>query len=218
MLLDLPKTTAFNRRIPKQKFYDNLSVTAELKRIFIDQINLIIWKNKISPATLNISKGEIVTEIEIFEIKLNQTRLDKRVLQLIDKEIPYHILHLLEYQGKYQAWIGYKEQSLTKADSFKVNGYYNTDWLLLDELPLRLDGLTMDAIYDSFICQVAGDRLAAINTTSLKDAIERDETRQKLKKQIAALENKVNREKQFNRQVELNTELRRLKTELEGFG
>lgn len=31
-MLGLPKTTEFNKRIPKQKFYDNLAVTPALKR------------------------------------------------------------------------------------------------------------------------------------------------------------------------------------------
>ncbi|WP_286725322.1 DUF4391 domain-containing protein, partial [Pelotomaculum sp. PtaB.Bin117] len=94
-MIDLPKSTVFNRRIPKQKFYENLSVTAELKRIFVEQINVIYWRNKISPTTVNIAAGETVAEIEVIEIRLNQPGLDKRVLQLIDREIPYHILFLL---------------------------------------------------------------------------------------------------------------------------
>ena len=39
--------------------------------------------------------------------------------------------------------------------------------------------------------------------------------RQQLVKEIAALESKIAREKQFNKQVELNTELKRLRSELE---
>ena len=43
-----------------------------------------------------------------------------------------------------------------------------------------------------------------------------DKRRQKLEREIAVLEKKVLCEKQFNRQVELNSELKRLRTELEG--
>ena len=38
-MIGLPKSTEFNRRIPKQKFYENISVSPTLKRVFIDQIN-----------------------------------------------------------------------------------------------------------------------------------------------------------------------------------
>lgn len=42
------------------------------------------------------------------------------------------------------------------------------------------------------------------------------ELKKQLEKQIAALENKMRREKQLNRQMEMNAELKRLKGEMEG--
>jgi hypothetical protein len=125
-MIDLPATTVFSRRIPKQKFYENLSVTPELKRIFIDQIKTIYWRNKIAPATMNLAAGETVTEIEIFEVRLSAPQLDVSVLKQIDKEIPYHILFLLEYEGKYQAWTAYKESATAGTIAFKVGTYYHT--------------------------------------------------------------------------------------------
>jgi hypothetical protein len=220
-MLSLPKSTKFNKRIPKQKFYDNLSLTPKLKRAFIEQISVIYWRNKLACTTLNVDMGEKVTEIEVFEIKLNQLSLDLGILQLIDKEITYHILYLLEYRGEYQAWIGYKEPSLAKVDTFKVTSYYHTEWLPLDRLFLKLDGLNMDAIYDNLIRQIAGTRLdsekesSSGTKASIKDAIDRDDKRQKLLKQIAILKTKVNKEKQFNIQVKLNSELKQLRKELE---
>lgn len=213
-MLDLPGSTVFNRRIPKQKFYENLSVTAELKRVFVEQINAIYWRNKIAPSTVNIAAGETVAEIEVIEIRLNQPGLDKRVLQLIDREIPYHILFLLVYEEQMQAWIGYKEQSQGGTAAFKPGTYYNTEWQPVNKISLRIDGLSMDAVYDGFIRQIAGERLKDKTGGGLKDAIARDERRQKLQKEIAVLENKVRREKQFNIQVALNGELKRLRKEL----
>jgi 23S rRNA maturation mini-RNase III len=213
-MLALPKSTVFNRKIPKQKFYDNLPVTPELKRIFIEQISAIYWRNKIAPSTVNIAAGQAVTEIEVIEIHLNQLSLDKRVLHLIDKEIPYHILFLLIYQERAQAWISYKEQSQT--GKFKLNAYYHTQWQTMDKLPLKLEGLNMDAVYENFVRQIAGERLQD-QPGDLKEAVARDEQRQKLQREIAALENKIRREKQFNIQVALNSELKRLRKELEEF-
>jgi hypothetical protein len=212
-MLDLPKSTVFGKRIPKQKFYDNLNVTAQLKRVFVEQINFITWQNKIAPATLNIAAGEAVTEIEVITIRLNQQELDKRVLPLIDREIPYHILFILEYNGEVQAWIGYKEKAKTAA--FKPEAYYHTEWLAPEALNLRIDGLNMDKVYENFIRQVAGERLDNPDN-EIKEAVNRDEWRRKLMKEITALEKKVRREKQFNRQVEMNVELKRLRQELEG--
>jgi len=216
-VIGLPKSTEFNRRIPKQKFYENISVSPTLKRVFIDQIKVIYWRNKVAATTMNLAAGTTVTELEVFEIKLNGQQLDESVLRQIDKEIPYHILFLLEYDGKYQAWTAYKEAAASGSNAFKVGTYYHTDWLPEDELPLKVDGLSVDKVYENFVRQIAGDALRSETgkTESLKESVERDNRRQELEKQIVALQAKVRKEKQLNKQVQLNAELKKLKKELE---
>lgn len=214
-MLLFPKTTEFNRRIPKQKFYNHLSVSPQIKKIFVEQIAAINWTNKLAPTTLNVKSGERVTEIEVFHLLLNQKGLDERVLQLIDREIPYHILFELEYEGQIQVWIGYKEESQTRAETFKVNRYYQTDWMTKDEIHFEIAGLNMDALYDGLIKQAAGDSLRIEANESVGVAIQRTEEKEKLEKQILALEKKLYKEKQFNRQVQLNTELKILHKQME---
>ena len=214
-MLGLPKGTEFNKRVPKQKFYENLSVTPALKRIFIDQIKVIYWRNKIAATTMNLAAGDAVTEIEVFEVRLNGPQLDETVLRLIDKEIPYHILFLLEYDGKYQAWTAYKETASSGSNAFKVGAYYHTDWLPEEALPLKVDGLGIDKVYENFVRQIAGEALQADGSETLKESVERDERRKQLEKQITALQAKVRREKQLNKQVQLNAELKRLREEIE---
>ena len=214
-MIGLPKSTDFNRRIPKQKFYENLKVSPALKRVFVDQIKVIFWRNKIAATTMNLAAGETVTEIEIFEVKLAEPQLDESVLRQIDKEIPYHIIFLLECDGKYQAWTAYKEAAASGNNAFKVGTYYHTDWLEETELPLKIDGLSIDKVYENFVRQIAGDVLQAEKQESLKDSVDRDNRRQELQKQIAALQLKIRKEKQLNKQVQLNTELKKLKKELE---
>ncbi|HPM11829.1 MAG TPA: DUF4391 domain-containing protein [Paludibacter sp.] len=223
-MIELPASTFFNKRVPKQRFYENLSVTSELKAIFVEQIDRIIWRNKIAPETLNLAKGEKVSELQVFELFLNQKGLDQRALQLMDREIPYHLLFLLRFEDQLQAVIAFKQQSLSKAGNFVVENYYQTDWHKANELKLRLEGLDMDAVYEGFIRQIAGERLEqpspAAQTTreSLADAVARDKQRQSLGRKIDALQKKVHHEKQFNRQVALNAQLKRLKKQLEDLG
>lgn len=213
-MIGLPKSTEYNRRIPKQKFYENLTVAPALRRIFIDQIDSIFWRNKIAATTMNLAEGETVKEIEVFEIKQSVPQLDVSLLRQIDKEIPYHILFLLEYDGKYQAWIAYKETS-SGNNAFKVGTYYHTDWLTEPELPLKVDGLNTDAVYENYVRQIAGNLLRPESNETLKESVEREAHRQKLHKQITALKAKVRTEKQLNKQVQLNAELKKLKNELE---
>ena len=215
-MLGLPKTTEFNKRIPKQKFYENLEISPALKKVFVDQVKTIYWRNKIATTTLNLAPGTNVTEIEVFEVKLNDQMLDEGMLCQMDREIPYHILFLLEYQRKYQAWIGYKEATASGNAAFKVNKYYHTEWMEEEDLPVKLEGLDVDSVYENFVKQIAGDKLqAAEEGESLKDTVAREEEKEALRKQIANLQKKIKREKQLNKQMQLNSELKKLKKKLE---
>ena len=212
-MFGFPASTEFGKRIPKQKFYENIDISSALKRVFVEQIRLIYWRNKLAATTLNLAAGETVTEIEVFEVRLNTPQLEEAVLRQMDKEIPYHSLFVLTCEGKAQAWIGYKEATASGNNAFKVSRYYHTDWVPEDELQFRVDGLNMDAVYESLVRQVAGDALQVDAGESLQASVERDEKRRQLEKQIAALESKMRKEKQLNRRMEINAEIKRLRTE-----
>ncbi len=215
-MIGLPKTTEFNKRIPKQKFYENMDISPALKKIFVEQVKKIYWKNKIAASTTNLAAGVNVMELEVFEVRLNSPVLDDSLLRQIDKKISYHILFLLEYQGKYQAWIGYKEAVASGNKAFKVNGYYHTEWLAEDALSLKLEGLNVDTVYENFVRQIAGDKLKLeVAGESLKESVERYEKGNTLKKQITTLQVKIRKEKQLNKQMQMNSELKKLKKELE---
>ena len=214
-MFGFPASTEFDKRIPKQKLYKNLDVSPALRRVFVNQIQMVYWRNKLAASTLNIAAGEAVTEIEMLEVQLNDPQLDEALLKQIDKEIPYHILFILTCGGKAQAWIGFKEAATSGSNAFKVNRYYHTDWMPEDELHLCIDGLNMDTVYENLVRQIAGNKLQMDSGESLKESIERDEKKKQLEKQIAALESKMRREKQLNRQMEMNTELKKLRKNLE---
>ncbi len=213
-MLDLPKSTEFNKRIPKQSFYENLEVSPAIKKYFVEQIKTIYWKNKISPETMNLAPGEIVTELQVFEIRLSSNELDESVLSLIDKKIPYHIIFLLEHEGKYQAWTAYKEAA-SGNNAFKVGTYYHTGWLAEEDILLKVNGLNIDKVYENFVRQIAGDVLQSDNQETLKESVEREARRQELVKQISVLQQKVRKEKQLNKQIQLNDSLKKLKRELQ---
>lgn len=73
----------------------------------------------------------------------------------------------------------------------------------------------MDAAYENLVRQIAGGALEKAIDESLKESVERDGRRKALEKEIAALENKIRKEKQFNRQVGMNEKLKALKKEVE---
>ena len=159
-MLVLPKSTEFNKRIPKQKFYEKVPLPPAVKKAFTEQVKKVTWRSKLAANTMSIEKGEQVTEIEVFHVLLNGPDLPVEVLRLIDRAIPYHILFLLECDGRCKAVIGYKEVTGPDRARVQTDRYYATDWMKEEDLPLHLDGLTLDAVYENFVRQTAGDSLS----------------------------------------------------------
>ena len=105
-MLGLPKSTEYNKRIPKTQFYRNLDLPNKVKQQFVDEIDTIIWQNKISPDTMAVPKGEEVTEIEVIEIRLHQRGVSDNILEIMDRGIPYHIVFALTFKEEVQVAIG----------------------------------------------------------------------------------------------------------------
>lgn len=215
-MLNFPKTTEFGRRIPKQKFYENLDVTAEVKRLFVEQIKLITWRNKLSAQTMNIAPGQSVTEIEVFHIRLQGGEIAPAVLRTMDRQIPYHILFLLERgSGECKLLLSYKEASQSGANAFQLRQAYQTEWMPPQQLELNLTALDMDGLYESLVRQIAGDALQA-EGESLKESVEQTQEKEKLQRQIQQLKARMKKEKQLSRQMELRREITRLEGTLKG--
>jgi hypothetical protein len=200
-MLGLPRSTQVNRRVAKEKLYQNASLTPQTRAMIKDQIESVFWRNKLADSTMAISAGETAPEIQIFEIQLRQKELDKRVLPAIAKAIPYKILFILVFGDEAQVWI-------------EVSGtFYNTDWQPLGGFALKFEGLNLDAVYENLVRQISGGRLGTEG--DIEEAVDRDKKRQRLERDIVALEKILLREKQFNKQVVLNSELKQLKKDLE---
>lgn len=203
-MLGLPRSTVVNRRVAKEKLYANAPLTTSMRNMIKDQIESVIWRNKLAENTIAVAAGETVKEIQVFEVAIRQRGLDKRVLAAIAKAIPYKILFILTFGGEAQAWL-------------QVSGaFYNTEWFMPEGFTLKFEGFDLDTVYENLARQIADGRLGTEG--DIAEAVDRDKKRQWLEGKIAALEKKLLREKQFNRQVELNGELKKLRKEMEGLG
>ena len=208
-----PKLTEFNKRILKTNFFLYIELGRKIKDSFVQDIDSIIWANKIAPSTVNIAVGEKVMEIQVFRIILKQSDFNKDVLKTIDEQIPYHILFIICYRDKEQAWIGYKEQSGSESRAFKVDSYYHTAWQKPEELELAIEGLNMDAVYESFVKQISASTapIQWDDDLSAKENTAKIEERKKLQKQIEKLERQLRKETQPRKKFELHQKLQKLR-------
>lgn len=212
-MLNLPKSTEFNKRIPKEKFYENLDISPALRKCFVEQIKAIYWANKIATTTTNLAPGSTVSEIEVFEIKLKTRELNEGVLRQIDKEIPYHIVFVLEYEEEYQVWIAHKKGITSGNMAFKVNQYYHTEWLSDKPIHLEMNGLNMDSAWDGFIVQIGGVEVQEGNT--LDEQIDLEQRKGKLILEIEKLEKQSRGEKQPSKRFQMAMHIRELKKQFE---
>ena len=60
---------------------------------------------------MNIAKGSLIEEIEVFRVEIHDHEIDDSVLNIINENIPYHILFVFEYNNKKKYSLSYKEIS-----------------------------------------------------------------------------------------------------------
>jgi len=212
-LYRLPQRALFNRRIPKNKFYEHLAADTKLKNLFIEQVENIIWKYKLAKETINLEPTPEVQEIQVFEIHLKQKTLATEILENIDRAIPYPILYVLIYQEEGKLVIAYKQRSQIDEDRFVVKSYYESFWQPVSEIVVDLpSGLNLNAVYEGYVRRLLP--VQASKDEALEVTVERHLEIEKLKREIDRLEKKIRNEKQFNRKVEYNLELQRKRREL----
>ena len=214
VLLNIPKRAFYNRRIPKNKLYKQIGIDPKLERKFIDEIEHIIWKYKLSQETINLEPTKEVEEIQVFEIKLKERDISIEVLENIDRIIPYPILYIIRYNDNIKLTIAYKERNKIDENKMVVHSYYQSEWM--KEYDLKIDilqGLNLKEVYDNIIRQLIP--LESKIQDDIEELIELNERIESLKKEIKRLEKRIIKEKQFNRKVDLNIKLQKKKRELE---
>ena len=215
-MFNLPKSTVVNKVIPKVKFYEKTGANSKLKQLFIDDIEQIIWKNKLSKDTINLQEGNTVKEIEVFEINLKHKNLSKDILKTIDKFIPYHIFYVLSFEDEIKITIAYKENNKNNENLMVVDSYYESEWMNKNDCSIQLDLInSLDYVYNEFIKFLIPRDLPKGNDNDIESIIENEKQIQILEKEIEQLEKNLKKEKQFNKKVEIKKLLREKKKYLE---
>lgn len=209
-----PKQAAFGRVLPKSKIYQHARPTRRVQQLFVDQISRIVWQYKLSPETVNLPSRPGVPEIHVFTIELKASELDEGVLRCIDKAISFPIFYELVFEDRVREMAAYKRPSDADSSKWVVGDYFDTEWQPTDSdripLPVSLD---LGKLYEQLLRRLMP--FPARDGESLKAHAERLAAVRSKETQCRKIEARLEREKQFNRKVELNAELRTIKNELE---
>lgn len=212
-MITFPDSTLVGKPVPKTAFYRNLEVNAKMKQRFVDSVESITWTAKLAPSTLSVTDGKTVHEITVFRMVLKKEEVPSDVLMLIDKQMPRHTVFLLQYEDKQCLYVNYKEWHDAEQRQFDIVKTYQTAWVKDADMVLNIEGSTMDAVFSSFVRQIAEGLLDA-DTKDLHTAVMADKEREQLQKSINTLERQMLKEKQPRKRFEMHQRLVIMKAKL----
>lgn len=208
-----PKQAEFNRSVPKTKIYAHARPTKRIKELFVAQVGEILWKYKLAPETIHLPPRKGINEIQVFEIALRTPQLDPAVLQAIDRAIPFPLVFQLADEEQVRFAASYKRPSEADASKWVIEASFQTEAQPVaaerPPLPVALD---LAGLYEQIVRrhiplaprpgETLGEQVARYNALTAKQKTQRQ------------LEARLAQEKQFNRKVELNAQLREVSAEL----
>lgn len=197
-MIELPSTTRVGRKMPKERFYEQLKLTGKQRESFVRLVDSITIENSIKPTTMKVADGQIVHEIFLLEIALKEETLPSVVIEAIAKVNPHRILFLCSY------------------DDTEIYGVYRqgkvwgTEWLSSDEMKLTLCGDNLDALWDSLCAQVI---FGSANIRDVDGEIKRHQKVKALDEEIAKLERAHGKERQIGKRNALFEKLQKARRE-----
>ena len=211
-ILNFPSTTIVNKPVPKNAFYGRSS-DSSLREFLTQEFESIIWLYKLAPATLNVEDGEYVHEIDVFYCRMKENEYSIKPFSVMDELLPRHTVFIIEYDGKFDLLMHHKEMSVVHGEQkWKCGiGEQKRD-VLIESNTLNIQGQSMDAVYNGLLSQISG--LSVSTKEEYKEQVDLRKQIESIQKQIMTLQKRIKAEKQFNRQMELNTEVRQLRKEI----
>ena len=214
VLFEYPHKAAFGRIIPKNKIYDHTGASSSVKNLFVRQVDRIIWKYKLAPETINIPATKSIPEVQIFEVSLKEQDFKFEVLQEIDKAIAFPIIFELVFADKIKIVAGYKRPNEADSTKWVVSDYFSSQWLPNNQARKSLPvALNLGGLYEQLLLPLMPYKPR--DKEKLKDQVARIGLVFAKQKELAKLEVKLAKEKQFNRKVEINGEIRITKQKIE---
>ena len=203
-MIEFPAATAVHRRLPKEAFYKHLPLTKILKEKFVSDVDRIVVENSFTKENLNLASDAEIKEIMLLSISLKKQEFDGKVIEAIARQNPHKLVFLLSFENQQQLAVYH-------------NKLYRTLWMNHDEIALKLQGYSLDEIWDSFIEQIAlyEERAEQTDNLSIENRLAIQEQILKLEKQIDKTENAMWKEQQPKKKFELHTRLCEYQKKLE---
>lgn len=236
--LAVPETCRLGKRVFKKLFHENAKLGAADKRAFREDVGAITWQYTLKPSTIPIQSYEDehreYLEVAFLQVDLKTQRRTGRVAEVVHRAIPYPLLIVFASETLCSLSVAHKRFSHAEKEGIVAEDLTITDWIDLAAPSLIqrafLDSLAVAKLpYTHFFAFYSAlvERLIALDCArltgkyTLQTAKKANEARRvtlaachELEVGIAARMSELKAESQFNRQVELNLEIKRLEARL----
>ena len=199
MSFNLPHTTEVSKPLPKKAIFAKFGLKAAQRDRFDEDISRLVIAHEITTRSVPALATVDIQAIFVVTVLLKRRDFDRHNIELLTKLIPQKMVIALLHDEQMQFAIFHER-------------LFFAPWQPADEASLPLTGLSLDDVWQSFVTTI-GD-IDIKDGNSLTEQITLDEQQEKLRKQIAALEKKLNKEKQFNIQRQIFAEIKELKKQL----
>ncbi len=210
-----PSQSLVNRVLPKNKVYANATISARLRQAFVADLHQIIWRAKLAPETVRLAATRDVPEIQVFELALKGPEFNADIARTIDGSIPFPIVFELTFERKIRILAAWKRPTAADPTKWVLGDYLETPWQAADApreaLPVALD---MGGLYEQILRALSPQPTRLEET--LAEHMERLGHIRALEAESEKLERKLAQERQFNRKVEINRQIRAVRNEIAG--
>lgn len=201
---ELPSSTKVGRVVPKNTF-DEYTNTKQKKQ-FTDDILRITWTHKLSSETINLESKDI-QEIQVFKVELKEQSDIHKILTLINKAIPYHIVFWVEFKEQAYISTAAKHPHPTNDNVAVIDWTFTSDWFTIANTPFHFNLRTsLETIFKDLCIQITGKPDYA--KKSMESILHNQQEIDQLKREILKLKSAISRSKQFNEKVDLNIKLK----------
>ena len=235
--LAIPKEALVEQRVPKKMLVEQGAPTAADKRKIMDGIEELHWVAALKPTNIGVPAFRDATreylEISVLTAELRATAKEPRLIELIHRAIPYPLLLVSSHNGSVALSMAHKRWSQGEGGKVVIedirqiplneNTPSHEESTFLENIAVsRLPARDLFALYGGWL-----DRLAALEAARITGSFRLPESAERaaavsehlsmharLKRDLAILRARADKEKQVNRRVELNTEIKRLEAEL----
>ena len=228
-----PKECIEGSRIPKKLFYEEYDMSSSDKELFTKAIGKIVLEYMFSEDRINIAayKNDDIEceEVAVIRVFLHEDSKYKRICEIIQRAIPYSLIVICEYKEKVLFNVASKRINKNDESKNTVEEMVFTDWISVEKQKKNdkvfLEGLNVREwsysnlykFYNSFLDKVKlfnaskySSNLEIFNNIDVDTVKKLTDKIERLELEISSLKDKLKKESQFNKKMDLNIKIKKL--------